>query len=159
VIDAQWWFGTLMPSVDAVGRYFPLIVASSRGSAPASAAGFEALAGWYRHVGQAALATLASGATLEVLEQQLGAAPTWRDDTGPPPPALELLPGRERFNLPEGAPLRHWAESLVWRVSMARYAGHSFWWPTQAAGEPTSLSVVQGLPDPDQFSLMLEGRW
>lgn len=32
VIDESWWFGVMMPSVDAVGRYFPLVVAA-RGAA------------------------------------------------------------------------------------------------------------------------------
>ena len=159
VLGTQWWFGTLMPSVDAVGRYFPLIVASARDGAPASASTFEALARWYQHVGEAALATLVPGASLEALEAQLASAPTWNDETSAPPPALELLSNRERFNLAEAASLQQWAEALVWRLAMARYAGHSFWWPTQGPGEPLSLSVAPGLPDPDQFSLMLEGRW
>ena len=163
VVGAQWWFGTLMPSVDAVGRYFPLIVASARQSAPASAQTFETLAHWYRHVGQAALATLHPGASLEALEAQLAGAPVWSGDAGAPPPTLELLSNRERFSLNtadlEAPSLQQWGEALVWRVAMARYAGHSFWWPTQGPGEPVSLSVVPGLPDPDQFALMLEGRW
>ena len=159
VVGAQWWFGTLMPSVDAVGRYFPLIVASAHAGAPASARTFETLAHWYRHIGQAALATLGPGATLEALEAQLASAPVWRDETTPPEPTLEALSSHERFSLAEAPSLQQWAETLAWRVAMAGYAGHSFWWPTQTAGEPLSLSVVPGLPDPDQFSLMLEGRW
>ncbi len=159
VVGAQWWFGTLMPSVDAVGRYFPLVVASARPGAPASAGTFETLANWYRHIGDAALATLVPGASLEALEAQLAGAPLLRDDASPPQPGLELLSNRERFSVSQAASLQHWAEALVWRLAMARYAGHSFWWPTQGAGEPLSLSVVPGLPDPDQFSLMLEGRW
>lgn len=159
VLGAQWWFGTLMPSVDAVGRYFPLIVASARAAAPASAQTFEVLAHWYRHVGSAALATLVPGASLDALEDQLASAPTWDDDAGPAPPQIELLPTRERFGIAEPPSLQQWAEALAWRVSMARYAGHSFWWPTHGAGEPASLSVVPGLPDPEQFALLLSGDW
>jgi type VI secretion system protein ImpM len=159
VVGARWWFGTLMPSVDAVGRYFPLVVASARRGAPASAHGFDALADWYRHVGQAALATLQPGATLDALEAALAGAPAWHDDAAAPDPVLESLAARERFSVAQAPTLQQWAEALVWRVAMARYAGHSFWWPTQAAGEPVSLSVVPGLPDAQQFAAMLEGRW
>ena len=159
VVGAQWWFGTLMPSVDAVGRYFPLVVASARDGAPASASGFDVLSQWYSHIGQAALATLRPGATLEALEAQLAGAPAWREEPAAPAPLRDALASRERFSLGEPPSLQQWAEAIAWRTVMAQYAGHSFWWPTRDGGEPLSLSVAPGLPDPDQFSLMLEGRW
>ena len=39
VVDAQGWFGVMMPSVDKVGRYFPLLVARPALALPASADG------------------------------------------------------------------------------------------------------------------------
>jgi type VI secretion system protein ImpM len=62
VAGERAWIGVLMPSVDAVGRYFPLIVAAAWN---APAAGGEALARhWWVRCAQAAL---------EALEQDMDA--------------------------------------------------------------------------------------
>ena len=42
---------------------------------------------------------------------------------------------------------------------MRRYTGHSLWWPDHASAPDDSLSVAPGLPPPDCFSELLEGRW
>ncbi|MET0351344.1 MAG: type VI secretion system-associated protein TagF, partial [Rhizobacter sp.] len=47
VVDPQWWFGVMMPSVDKVGRYFPLVVARAAAMAPESAAGVAGLDRWF----------------------------------------------------------------------------------------------------------------
>ena len=58
--------------------------------------------------------------------------------------------------------LGQWAQALANPLFTQTYRHHSFWLPAQAEVDlnpSSSLTVVPGLPDPDQFSLMLEGRW
>lgn len=160
VIDAQWWFGVMMPSVDAVGRYFPLLIAAERTAAPAGGDALDRLAAWYRDVGAAALATLGDKATLEALESALAAAPLCSAGDGDERvPSLVALATRQRVSTPDASSVRRWATALGMHASMHRYAGHSLWWPLQDGAGDDSLSVREGLPAATEFSLMLDGGW
>ena len=63
--------GVLMPSVDRVGRYFPLTIAASIPSLPSTAAGYEALLGWMHRLEDTALDALQDDWTIEELEDAL----------------------------------------------------------------------------------------
>jgi len=159
VIDAQWWFGTLMPSVDAVGRYFPLVVADARQSAPLSIDAFDRLEGWYAHVAAAALETLTAGGSIDAYEAALERTPLLADAAPPTAPMNTLLASRDRHTLSGAPALRRWAVLLSTHEPLRRYAGHSFWSPLHDGAGQASLSVSTGLPAPEAFALLLEGRW
>jgi type VI secretion system protein ImpM len=159
VIDGQWWLGVMMPSVDKVGRYFPLLIARPAAALPATAEGLNALQAWYGHVGAAALGTLRPGATLEEFESTLSRAPVATDSAYVPPASASLLPGRVRHTLPGASSLLTWAQGLLVGDALQRFAGHSLWWPDHAESPDNSLSVSQGLPSAQHFSELLEGRW
>jgi type VI secretion system protein ImpM len=161
VVDQRWWFGVLMPSVDAVGRYFPLLVCSSDQNPPMSAHAFDDLSVWYSHAGRAALGTLLPGASLESFETDLAQAPQWQG-TGPTTPGVQTLALRKRHVLPGQPTVGQWAHALANPLFSGHYQRHSFWSPAPTDNNPatnSSMTVVAGLPEPDQFSLMLEGRW
>lgn len=159
VVDRQWWFGVMMPSVDAVGRYFPLVVARPEQTLPSSADALHRLEHWYAQVSQAALDTLQAGARLESFEAELARCVPLDCGAAEDSPLPTSPPGRERFSADSARSLADWAQVLTVPLLIQRYAGHSFWWPIQVAGNDNSMNVVPGLPDADQFSLMLEGRW
>lgn len=52
------WAGLMMPSVDRVGRYFPLTIASRMPALASTEREFDALADWLDRLSTAALATL-----------------------------------------------------------------------------------------------------
>ena len=161
VVDERWWFGVMMPSVDAVGRYFPLVVCTSDQNPPMSTGAFGALSKWYAHASQAALATLRPGMSLDAFEAGLARAPQWQD-AAEAAPELQTTAKYQRLVLPGLPPLGQWAQALANPLFTKTYRDHSFWLPAQAEVDlnpSSSLTVVPGLPDPDQFSLMLEGRW
>ncbi len=160
VVDAKWWFGVLMPSVDAVGRYFPLLIAAERASAPVSGDALDQLADWYRDVGAAALATLGDKATLAELETALSAAPLGsHDDPDDTMPSLVMHAMRQRASASGVTSARGWAAMLGVHASMHLYAGHSLWWPLQDGSDDDSLSVRAGLPAAVEFASMLDGSW
>jgi type VI secretion system protein ImpM len=159
VVDGQWWLGVMMPSVDKVGRYFPLVIVRNLPALPATAEGLAGLQAWYGHLGAAALSSLRPGASLEDFESTLARAPTPGENAHVPPAAASLLPGRVRHTLPGAASLLTWAQGLLVADALQRYAGHSLWWPDHAASPDNSLSVAQGLPAAQHFSELLEGRW
>ena len=158
VVDDSWWFGVMMPSVDAVGRYFPLVVSSSDQNPPMSIDACNQLSRWYSHAGQAALATLRPGASVDGFEAELARAPQWQD-AATAQPEVETTAERQRFLLGGTPSLARWVHTLASPLFTQRYARHSFWFAFPADGRDDALTVVPGLPDPDQFSLMLEGRW
>jgi len=159
VIDPQWWLGVMMPSCDKVGRYFPLVIARTAPALPATADGLAALEAWYRHVGAVALASLQPGAALEDFESALARAPAIGEGAYLPAAAAHPLPGRIRHTLPGAASLSTWAQGLLVGDALERFAGRSLWWPDHAESPDNSLSVAQGLPPPQHFSELLEGRW
>jgi type VI secretion system protein ImpM len=76
--------GVLMPSVDRVGRYFPLTIAASIASLPGSSTAYEALLAWLHRIEDTALDALQDDWTIEQLEEALaGLAPP---STAPAPP-------------------------------------------------------------------------
>lgn len=67
--------GVLMPSVDRVGRYFPLTLAGVVGRGPGSTAEMEALLAWIDGVENTALEALQADWTIDELERHLAALP------------------------------------------------------------------------------------
>jgi type VI secretion system protein ImpM len=63
--------GVLMPSVDRVGRYFPLTIAASVATAPTSGADYEGLLDWLHRLEDTALDALQQDWTIEQLEHAL----------------------------------------------------------------------------------------
>jgi type VI secretion system protein ImpM len=74
IIDAQYWFGVMIPSVDRVGRYFPLTIVAPLGT-PDSPASILAIQHWLGGLRDAALAALEEGHTVEALEAALADLP------------------------------------------------------------------------------------
>ena len=162
VVDEQWWFGVLMPSVDAVGRYFPLVVCAANQRPPMTADALDGLSSWYAHAGEAALATLQPGASLEVFEADLARAAQLQVSPKPAQHELQTVATRRRYVRHGGSTLLEWAQLLIGPAFADTYARHSLWIPSpaeQGIERDSSVTVVPGLPDPGQFSLMLEGHW
>jgi type VI secretion system protein ImpM len=159
VVDARWWIGVMMPSVDKVGRYFPLLIARSTTALPDTASGLSALEAWYAHLSATALGTLRPGATLEDFESTLARAPAREEGVPVATAVTSPLPGRVRHTLPGAASLQTWAQGLLAGDALQRFAGQSLWWPDHAESPDNSLSVSPGLPPAQHFSELLEGRW
>lgn len=133
VVDPRWWFGVMMPSVDNVGRYFPLLVAQSL------AAPSPSLPRWYAEVSQAALETLQPGATLDRFDAALQAAARTAG-SGPPEAvggdALALLAGDD---------------------AAQRLQGRSLWWPLRSRNGESRFTLATGLPAAAAFGALLQG--
>jgi type VI secretion system protein ImpM len=137
VVDGAWWFGVMMPSVDNVGRYFPLLVAQPLDE-PAPAATLE---GWYADVSQATLETLQPGATLERFDGALQAAAQSALSAEPAPVVCEAL------------------AMLAADDAAQRLHGRSLWWPLRSRGGESRLTVAMGLPTAASFAELLQGAW
>ena len=164
--------GVLMPSVDRVGRYFPLTIAASIPRLPSSEAGFEALLGWLHRLEDTALDALQDDWTIEELEDALSVLAPPAESTEAPAGRLETcraalvsaLAGPGQFvaiddvtNRKELAAVfagmgRSPAEAAAPVGSAASYPRMAVWLADNP--EHPQLLVSRGLPNHDDFMRM-----
>jgi len=148
----------MMPSLDRVGRCFPLVLAAPLTGAPLLADCLTRHAAWFVRLEEIALSSLDDGFALEAFDAALLAlagAPSARLG-----PALQA--GRGALGEMAGNPA---ARALVTPLSAAAgpalraMDGASAWWGTGSAQVASSLAQCRGLPAPALFSAMLDGAW
>lgn len=154
VVDAQWWFGVLMPSCDKVGRYFPLVVAHGRPAPPVDRFAIDHLELWWARAAQAALETLAEGADVAQFETALEQLPSW---PGARPSALPspLSQGDGALLLPAGSTLQDLVQGQAAAQLLAALQGQSCWLPWRPDGAGSTCLLVPGLPVPARFAQWL----
>jgi type VI secretion system protein ImpM len=154
IIDTRFWFGVLMPSVDRVGRYFPLTIAAASPLPPSPP--LAALEQWYERVSSAALECLTAGATVERLESacaSLGPLSFYPSDVsiGAGDGVLARLPAAHGLE----QAFAHAATPLLLR----ELRGTSYWWARVEGGAPPAVVVHRGLPDAATFVRLLDGSF
>jgi type VI secretion system protein ImpM len=160
VVDGHWWFGVMMPSVDNVGRYFPLLVALPRDEAPADGAQLDELDRWFAEVAQAALGTLQPAGTLDRFEGELQAARPFaqRAPAGEPPEETHWA-DRSVYRFAAGSTLAESLQQLGRHDAARRARGRSLWWSLRSRGGDNRLTVSAGLPAAEAFADLLQGGW
>ena len=152
IIDTRFWFGVLMPSVDRVGRYFPLTIAAASALPPNPP--LATLEQWYERVSAAALECLTTGATVERLESALASI-------GPlsfyPPDASTTAGNGVLARLPAAQGLDHAFAHAATPLLLRELRGASFWWARFEGIAPPSVVVCRGLPDASTFVRLLDG--
>jgi type VI secretion system protein ImpM len=152
------WAGVLMPSVDRVGRYFPLTLAVPLPKGTA-AIGVAACDPWFAKAEALALSALEDPFDLETFDhavEDLGAPPA--PDLAPPLPDTGDVPGVQIELGPDalaGAGLGSLAAGLL----EARWPRHSVWWTGGSERIRPTLAVCRHLPHGVGFAAMLDGAW
>jgi type VI secretion system protein ImpM len=158
VCGAHSWAGVLMPSVDNVGRYFPLTIAVSLREGLSSLRRIAAAEAWYAAIEEVALSALNERATIDALEEQLAQLPFpitglpandavelarwWGEPTQP----LALIAPRDVCAAVGDASLS---------VMAATGIGRTLWW-AKAEGESSSCVLgYSGLPPETEFAVMM----
>jgi type VI secretion system protein ImpM len=132
--------GVMMPSVDRVGRYFPLMIGAV--GAPPLLDWFHKHVAWYDAVEDLARASLDPAFRLAQFDAM--PEPTLTD-------AAQAAPagGVWRFALDE---------ALGERVAAVALQGHSVWWTDGAPGVEPSMLMCAGMPRAERFMAMLDAR-
>jgi type VI secretion system protein ImpM len=151
VVDGGAWAGVLMPSVDRVGRHFPLTVLAPIVDGAALAEWIATGNAWYDKVEALALSSLEDGFSLEAFDTALLALTPSLDGLS----AAAGAHGAAGYRLPL-ASLEELAPALPQLLGAALH-GHSLWWTDGSeAVEPCAL-LCRGLPAPVAFAQMLGG--
>jgi type VI secretion system protein ImpM len=158
VCGDEGWAGILMPSVDRVGRYFPLTVAASLGEAAQPFQLASRARTWFE---------AAENVALQVLEQDhvdadaLGESISGIDDSSLKSesddlPALAGGAWGLRITGGDGPGLAPAVSHELVRFQVGVY---SLWWNDGSDDLSSMALVAPSLPDPACFARLLEGSW
>jgi len=150
------WAGLLMPSVDRVGRYFPLTLACPLPAAVSPLGVLTGAEAWYEAAEALLLACLEQDLDLAAFDQQvreLGSPPSASTARGP----LPGMSGTRRMPLP--GDLGGLCSDLLHQTLGELFFAFSLWWSKGSDVVEPSFLVCQGLPPSAGFSGMLAGDW
>ncbi len=150
--------GAFMPSLDGIGRYFPLtvFVRTEGGTLPPPE--FEPQTAWFTAAEDFLLSTLEEGTTFETVSAEL-------DRLALPQEGLPPFARRGATALSDKSILLNAGqESFADVFTSARMADHAaaysastFWWTVGGEGFPAMALAKRKMPDPFVFAGMLTG--
>ncbi len=156
--------GVLMPSVDRVGRYFPLTIVAMlpHGSHPVGVP--VAAAEWFGHAESLARSALDDGFDFDDFDARVAAlgipsaeapASAMDADVSSPERAGQAL----RLSIPSADSVGHAYWNLAGRFLAASYPNCSVWWTSGSEAVGATFLVCGGLPGAAGFGAFLDGRW
>jgi|AVFP01.1.fsa_nt_gi type VI secretion system protein ImpM len=156
------WAGLLMPSVDRVGRYFPLTVACPL---PTGINPFQALASstdWFNQVQTLMLDALEETLSVDQMDARLNAlAPALMTRSEPEDADASVASDTLGWRLQLADPLRlpEVVPGLLHRALTEMFFGYSLWWSEGSDAVSPSLLLCQGLPANQAFATLYTGDW
>ena len=165
LVEETAWAGLVMPSVDKVGRHFPLTLAAPiEGRGEVIAAALAAAEDWYAQLERVALAVLDIDFSPEQLESEMAALPfPAQSEAAPDLSAAQLAQWWQGsasgclIVLPEPDALPELLTAAAHRLFAAAGSGKTLWWTVAPAGGPTPLYCFTGLPPEDRYAALLQG--
>lgn len=162
VVTTDGWAGLVVPSVDSVGRYFPLTVASalpSRAMDPVTTV--VRAHNWYAEVEPVVAVALTPEAEIGTFDAQLAnrrfpaeliAAPETSDETIPPRGR-----GQRALWIPLGDEFQ--GEAGLRGLAKPLAEPYSAWLAEESEIFGRSLMLCEKLPAVEQYCAMLNGEW
>ncbi|GAA0358836.1 type VI secretion system-associated protein TagF [Bowmanella denitrificans] len=160
LLGSQGLAGILMPSVDSVGRHFPLTLAQP--IAPNCDLTNLALQAdqWFEQLEDLALYALSDTFSMSDFEQRmtrLAAPPPIKQ-----PKAVSSVEGRMGWHQdsPDGSEMVAQCLAAELQTRLNRdYASISLWWTLGSQDIEPALLIYPALPPPASFSAFISGRW
>jgi type VI secretion system protein ImpM len=157
------WTGILVPSVDKVGRYFPLTFALEVREPAVDLTPLASKQTWYAALESTALSALNIDYTVDALEQALAANPFPRETNNESDSAAHEL---ANWLATSGALPFNWDFGSVHALDAAIQAsagltlgaiarGRSFWWCVEQQSGATELHCTSALPEADYYAVLL----
>ena len=147
--------GVMIPSVDRVGRYYPLVLAAQLPDCLSPGTLFHGARDWFDRAEQLILTSLDDGFDLDGFDRAvlgLGLPPYAKTRGAGPAPAL-------RMDLTEGGDLSATYAQILDRVLMGNDVRFSLWWTTGSEKVRSSVLLGEGMPAPANFAALLDGQW
>lgn len=165
VIDDAFWTGLIMPSVDKVGRHFPLSLAVALDPEPGLVTTIIAAQDWFESLEETSLAALDTQFSTQDLEARLEAIPFPLDaDDQADPVAADLAAWLHQPSgwldtaLQPGGTLTSTVSQAANQLLEATCHGTSLWWCAAEPSKQTRLCGFAGLPPPQFYASLLQGQ-
>ena len=158
------WAGILMPSVDKVGRHFPLTIALQVEPQPKVMLGILSAQAWYASLEQVALSSLDFNSSPEDLDRNLAQHPFPKSYSGYPSIFNQELASwwqkeswidHKTLSLPAEDSLTELFEAATEDIFITAGSGKSIWWKVHFETGATQLHCFTGLPSENYFATLL----
>jgi type VI secretion system protein ImpM len=152
--------GAFMPSLDGIGRYFPLtLFACSDAEASLPPPELNAQDAWFNAAEDLLLSTLEEDATFEAATAGLDTLPPPSDRIERALPEIPMTRAQAMLAMPSGErPFPELFEAMRNVDHAGIYAAATFWWTIGGEGYAPLALGGKGMPDPFVFADMLTGR-
>lgn len=160
------WTGLVMPSVDSVGRYFPLTLATPVNDPSQLLSIADNEQQWFLQAEDIALSALDQNNNLDVFSQDIDnlGIPNLLNDTtklqsdDPPKPDMEES-DNWRIDLIESEPITNNISSLTKQLLIVGFPQYTLWWSSGSEQIAPSLLLSNKLPATQKFCALLTGEW
>ncbi len=154
------WSGVVMPSVDRVGRYFPLTLAMqlARDSSPMQL--FTDANDWFSGAEELALSSLGDDFNIDDFDSSIQHLKPPHISAGPE--ALRPFSTSRsawQFNLTSVNGSRENMACISQALLTNQFQTYSLWWTQGSEHVSPSLLITEGLPPISSFSGLLDGNW
>ncbi len=147
--------GVLMPSVDRVGRYFPLVIAAQLPGCLSPGTMFHSARTWFDAAEQLILRSLDDDFDFDSFDADVVAmgVPTYAraGDEG--------RGGGLRMDLQDSGDMGATYAQILDQVLMGNNVQFSLWWTLGSERVRPSVLLSAGLPAPANFAAFLDGQW
>jgi type VI secretion system protein ImpM len=164
-VDQSAWAGVLMPSVDRVGRYFPLTLAVALQPNDKAIRVLSEEKDWFDSAEALLRTCLEDDFDLASFDRSLiNLVMPWAvapEDDGPEPQSPANSPDFNawRFEMPGNANPDAAYPRLLDRALGDLFLAYSLWWTEGSERISPSVLICQGLPPVHGFCSMLAGDW
>lgn len=152
----QAFAGVMMPSVDRVGRYFPLTIVAPLADDGDPVASAAAAAAWFGSAETLALSALADQFDFDRFDADVAAlgvlAPVRQTAVAPTDRGL-------RLEIVDAGAMDAVCRGLAGCWLSATYPRFSLWWTAGSEQMAPSFLACPGLPGADSFGAFLDGLW
>jgi type VI secretion system protein ImpM len=165
VAGQECWAGVMIPSVDRVGRYFPLTLASALPPRTNLFVVMGEAADWFAKAESLLLTCLGEDFDFDAFEHGLaetGAllARCCRDPApGQVPPAPPSPHNAWHLPLSQPGDLQAAMPDLLSQAVSTVFFAYSLWWTSGSDRVKPSFLICQGLPPTEGFSALMDGNW
>lgn len=147
--------GVMMPSVDRVGRYFPLVVAVQLPGCLSPGTLFHSARPWFDEAEQLILRTLDDDFDFDGFDREVIAIGVPRYARA----GEERGGGGLRLDLDEAGDMSPTYAKILDSVLMGSNVPFSLWWTLGSDKVAASVLLSTGLPAPANFAAFLDGEW
>jgi type VI secretion system protein ImpM len=147
--------GVMIPSVDRVGRYFPLVLAAQLPGCLTPGTLFHSARDWFDAAERLILTALDDDFDFDSFDRRvldIGVPPYVRAGDNAPSQAV-------RLDLNADGDMASTYAHILDRVLMGNNVAFSLWWTLGSDTVRASVLLGSGMPAPPNFAAFLDGRW